>query len=86
MPLRICLLSYRGNPTSGGQGVYIKRISRALRDLGHSVDVLSGQPYPHLDDDITLRKLPSLDLYNPEDLFRTPRLAELKSPINTRLG
>jgi len=83
MPLRICLLSYRGNPTSGGQGVYIKRISRALRDLGHSVDVLSGQPYPHLDDDITLRKLPSLDLYNPEDLFRTPRLAELKSPINT---
>ena len=83
MPLRICLLSYRGNPTSGGQGVYIKRISRALCDLGHCVDVLSGPPYPHLDDDINLRKLPSLDLYNPEDLFRTPRLAELKSPINT---
>jgi len=83
MPLRVCLLSYRGNPTSGGQGVYIKRISRALRDLGHSVDVLSGPPYPHLDDDITLRKLPSLDLYNPDELFRTPRLEELKSPINT---
>ena len=82
MPLRVCLLSYRGNPTSGGQGVYIKRISRALRDLGHSVDVLSGPPYPHLDDDIGLHKLPSLDLYNPEDLFRTPRLDELKSPIN----
>jgi len=83
LPLRICLLSYRGNPTSGGQGVYIKRISRALADLGHSVDVLSGPPYPHVDNDITLRKLPSLDLYNPDDLFRTPRLSELKSPINT---
>lgn len=81
-PLRICLLTYRGNPTSGGQGVYIKRVSRALADLGHSVEVLSGPPYPHLDPDIVLHELPSLDLYNPEDLFRTPHLAELREPIN----
>lgn len=81
-PLRICLLTYRGNPTSGGQGVYIRRISRALADLGHTLDVLSGQPYPHLDPDITLHQLPSLDLYNPDDLFRIPHLHELKSAIN----
>jgi MMP alpha-(1->4)-mannosyltransferase len=81
--LRICLLTYRGNPTCGGQGVYIKRVSRALADLGHTVDVVSGPPYPNLDDDIVLHKLPSLDLYNPNDLFRMPRLRELRSFINT---
>jgi len=42
VPLRICLLTYRGNPSSGGQGVYVRRISRALKDLGHSVDVVAG--------------------------------------------
>jgi glycosyltransferase involved in cell wall biosynthesis len=81
-PLRICLFTYRGNPTCGGQGVYIKRLSRALADLGHKVDVASGPPYPILDDDVTLHKLPSLDLYNPEDLFRVPTLKELASPVN----
>jgi glycosyltransferase involved in cell wall biosynthesis len=81
-PLRVCILTYRGNPSSGGQGVYVRRISRALKDLGHSVEVASGPPYPILDDDILLHKLPSLDLYNPNDLFRTPRISELKSPVN----
>lgn len=81
-PLRICLFTYRGNPTCGGQGVYIKRLGRALRDLGHKVDVVSGPPYPILDDDIGLHKLPSLDLYNPDGLFRLPTLKELTSPIN----
>jgi len=81
-PLRICLLTYRGNPRCGGQGVYAKRLSRALADLGHKVDVVSGPPYPELDPDITLHKLPSLDLYNPEALFRVPTLRELKDPIN----
>jgi len=47
-PLRICILTYRGNPSSGGQGVYVRRISRALKDLGHSVEVASGPPYPIL--------------------------------------
>ena len=27
-------------------------------------------------------KLPSLDLYNPEDLFRVPKISELKNPTN----
>ena len=82
-PLRICLLTYRGNPTCGGQGIYTKRISRALRDLGHELHVVSGPPYPELDEDILLHRLPSLDLYNPEDLFRVPTFQEFLSPINT---
>jgi len=82
VPLNICLFTYRGKPTSGGQGVYIKRLSRALKDLGHNVEVVSGPPYPIIDEDIPLHRLPSLDLYNPDDLFRVPSLKELRSPIN----
>jgi glycosyltransferase involved in cell wall biosynthesis len=81
-PLRVCLLTYRGNPTCGGQGIYVKRISRALRDLGHRVDVVSGPPYPHLEEDISLHQLQGLDLYNPEDMFRIPKFSELRSGIN----
>ena len=81
-PLRICLLSYRSNPHSGGQGVYLKNLSRALTDLGHSVEVISGPPGPDLDNGIPLVRLPSLDLYNPENLFRMPSVRELCDPIN----
>ncbi|MCJ7664929.1 MAG: glycosyltransferase family 4 protein, partial [Desulfobacterales bacterium] len=81
-PLRICLLSYRSNPHCGGQGVYIKNLSRALKDLGHQVEVVSGPPDPQLDDDIMVYRLPCLDLYNPDDLFRMPSLKELSDPIN----
>lgn len=62
-PLRIALLGYRSNPYSGGQGIYIAALARALTDIGHQVDVISGPPYPELDDDIGLVRMPSLDLY-----------------------
>lgn len=81
-PLRICLLSYRSHPHCGGQGVYIKSLSRALKDLGHHVEVVSGPPVPQLDEDIALFHVSGLDLYNPDDLFRVPTLKELSDPIN----
>lgn len=81
-PLRIALLSYRSHPNCGGQGVYVRNLARALDELGHHVEVISGPPYPHLHNGLTLHRLPSLDLYNPEDLFRTPRAKELCNPIN----
>ena len=81
-PLNICLLSYRCNPHCGGQGVYLKNLSRALTDLGHRVDVVVGPPDPQLDSDIPIYQLPSLDLYNPDNLFRMPSLRELSQPIN----
>ena len=80
--LKICLLSYRGNPHSGGQGVYIRHLSKALKDLGHLVNVVSGPPYPILDKGIKLIRLASLDLYNPQNLFRMPTARELANPIN----
>ena len=81
-PLRICLLSYRSDPHCGGQGVYLKNLSRALTDIGHKVHVVSGPPDPQLDPDIPITHLPCLDLYNPENLFRMPSLAELADPVN----
>ncbi len=62
-PLRILLPSYRSNPHTGGQGIYMRLISKALIDLGHHVDVISGPPYPELDPRVGLIKLPSLDMY-----------------------
>jgi glycosyltransferase involved in cell wall biosynthesis len=76
--LRIALLSYRSKPHSGGQGVYVRHLSRELSALGHHVEVLSGQPYPELDDGPLLRRLPSLDLYRDDDPFRTPRPSEIR--------
>jgi glycosyltransferase involved in cell wall biosynthesis len=82
-PLRVALLSYRSKPHCGGQGVYLRHLSRELVDLGHSVEVLSGQPYPKLDrDEIVLTKVPSLDLYADEDPFRTPHLREYRDWID----
>ncbi len=81
-PLSVCLLTYRGNPTSGGQGVYIKHLSKALADQGHKVDVISGPPYPRLDDNVRLIKLPSLDLYASDHLFRPKKISHLASPLN----
>jgi glycosyltransferase involved in cell wall biosynthesis len=62
-PLRIALLGYRSAPHSGGQGIYLKYLSRSLARRGHFVTVISGPPYPELDADVTLVRLPSLDLY-----------------------
>jgi MMP alpha-(1->4)-mannosyltransferase len=81
-PLRIALLSYRGNPRSGGQGVYVRYLSRALTELGHSVEVLAGPPYPELDANVTLTRVPSLDLYRADDPFRRPALREFSSWID----
>lgn len=82
-PLRIAFCVYRGNPHSGGQGVYTKHIAEELSKLGHKVVVFSGQPYPDLDlTQVRLTKLPSLDLYRDEDPFRTPKLREFRDCID----
>ncbi|MEE8056618.1 MAG: glycosyltransferase family 4 protein [Pseudomonadales bacterium] len=62
-PLKICLLGYRSEPYGGGQGIYIKYLSRALVGAGHQVDVISGQPYPHVDPRVKLIKMPGMDLF-----------------------
>jgi len=84
--VRICLLSYRCYRYSGGQGIYVRYLSRCLRELGHDIEVIAGPPYPELDEGIKLTTLPSLDLYslpererfliNPGRLNSFPNLVE----------
>lgn len=78
-PLRIAYLTYRGKPHVGGQGVYTRHLTKALLDLGHEVEVFGGQPYPVLDERITLTKLPSLDLFNDHYPGRFPAFWEFKT-------
>ena len=78
-PLRIAYLTYRGKPHVGGQGVYTRHLTKALVDLGHTVEVYGGQPYPVLDERIELHQLPSLDLWNDHYPGRFPAYWELKS-------
>ena len=77
--LRIALLTYRGKPHCGGQGVYTRQLSKALVDLGHHVEVFSGQPYPDLDGRVRLSRLPSLDIFNDHFPGRKPAFWEIKT-------
>ena len=77
--LRIALLGYRSHPHVGGQGIYLHYLSKALVELGHSVDVISGPPYPELDARVKLIKIPSLDLYAHPNPVRALRLKHLLS-------
>ena len=63
-PLKIAILSYRSAPFGGGQGIYVYELSKALKSIGHNVDVISGPPYPELISDIELIKLPGLNLFS----------------------
>ncbi|MFE4312427.1 glycosyltransferase family 4 protein [Streptomyces sp. NPDC056891] len=89
-PLRIALLTYKGNPFCGGQGVYVRHLSRELARLGHRVEVIGSQPYPVLDavvdgadlTGLTLTELASLDLYRSPDPFRTPKRDEYRDWID----
>ena len=81
--MRIALLSYRSKTHCGGQGVYVRHLSRGLVELGHEVEVFSGQPYPDgLDPRVRLTKVPSLDLYREPDPFRVPRPSEIRDRID----
>lgn len=77
--MRVALASYRSKPHSGGQGVYVRNLSRELLAQGHQVEVFSGQPYPELDPGVRLTPVPSLDLYREPDPFRLPRPSEFRS-------
>ncbi|MCW8128177.1 glycosyltransferase family 4 protein [Microbulbifer halophilus] len=78
-PLNICLLGYRSHPYCGGQGVYLYYLSKALVEAGHSVDVISGQPYPELDPRVKLIRMPGLNLFDEKHPTRALRPRHLLS-------
>ena len=76
-PLKLAYLTYRGKPHVGGQGVYTRHLTKALVDLGHTVEVFAGQPYPVVDERITMHRLPSLDTFNDHFPGRVPGFWEI---------
>ena len=80
--LRIALLGYRCNPFSGGQGIYIRSLAQALHEIGHEVDVISGEPYPELTPGPNLVKLPGLNLFEEPRPFRSFKLSYLLDPTS----
>ena len=80
--MRVALLSYRSKPHCGGQGVYVRHLSRELVALGHEVEVLSGPPYPILDEGVRLTQVASLDLYREPDPFRIPHWREFRDRVD----
>ena len=80
--MRVALLSYRSKQHVGGQGVYVRHLSRELVALGHDVEVFSGQPYPVLDPGVRLTAVPSLDLYREPDPFRLPQPSEIRDRVD----
>ncbi len=81
--MRIALLSYRSKTHCGGQGVYVRHLSHGLVELGHQVEVFSGQPYPEiLDPRVRFTEVPSLDLYREPDPFRVPHPREIRNSID----
>ncbi|MFG1925373.1 glycosyltransferase family 4 protein [Cryptosporangium sp. NPDC048952] len=77
--MRIGLLSYRSKAHCGGQGVYVRYLSRGLVELGHEVEVFSGQPYPEdLDPRVKLTEVPSLDMFGGPDFPRKVRFRDFR--------
>ena len=77
--LRVAFLIYRGNPRCGGQGVYTRHLTRELVNLGHSVEVFAGPPWPELDEGVGFTPVRGLDLYRNPDPFRIPHPSEFTS-------
>jgi glycosyltransferase involved in cell wall biosynthesis len=77
--LRVAFFIYRGNPHCGGQGVYSRHLTRELAELGHTVTMFAGQPWPVADAPVTVERIAGLDLYRRANPFRVPWPHEFRS-------
>jgi glycosyltransferase involved in cell wall biosynthesis len=89
--MRICLLTYRGNPYSGGQGIYIYYLSREFQRMGHEVEVIASAPLPNVSEGVVLHQLRSSSIYHPGCSFRknfpkVRNLVDLHELCTSRLG
>ncbi|HPB83679.1 MAG TPA: glycosyltransferase family 4 protein [Spirochaetota bacterium] len=70
--MKICLLSYRGNPYCGGQGIYLMYIARELVKLGHEVHAIVGPPYPFEMEGVTLHRISNHNYFNVKENYIKP--------------
>jgi glycosyltransferase involved in cell wall biosynthesis len=79
--MRICLLTYRGNPYSGGQGIYIYYLSHEFQRMGHEVEVIASVPLPEVSEGVILHQLKSSSIYHPGSSFRK-NLPKVRNPVD----
>jgi len=70
--MKICLLSYRGNPYCGGQGIYLMYLARELIKLGHEVHVIVGPPYPFEMEGVTTHYISNHNYFNVRENYIKP--------------
>ncbi len=80
--MKICLMSYRGNPYCGGQGVYLMYIARELVKLGHEVHAIVGPPYPFEMQGVTLHRIGNHNYFNVPDFVKPHKPFATFQPLN----
>lgn len=92
--MRICMLCYRGNPYSGGQGIYLKYVAEELVRQGHEVHVIAGPPYPAMMNGVNVYYISNNEYYvkKGREAINPVSPYDILSPLNcyefmsTRLG
>ena len=92
--MKICILTYRANPYSGGQGIYLKCIAEELVRQGHSVHAIVGPPYPSAMEGVEVHKLDRDDYFvkgrkgisNYKRAFRIFQPLNFYEFLSTRVG
>lgn len=80
--MRVLLLTYRGNPFCGGQGIYTANLARELVRQGHEVHCLHGPPYYPEDDGVVWHRLPGLNLMDGGPYPPPERPLSALEPVN----
>jgi glycosyltransferase involved in cell wall biosynthesis len=81
--MKVCLLSYRGNPYCGGQGIYVMYIARELVKLGHEVHVVAGPPYPFDEEGVIIHRVSNHNYFNkPKDFIKPHKPFATFQPLN----
>lgn len=81
--MKICLLSYRGNPYCGGQGIYVMYIAKELVRLGHEVHVIAGPPYPFEEKSVIIHRVSNHNYFNkPKDFIKPHKPFATLQPLN----
>ena len=70
--LKIGLLSYRGNPYCGGQGIYLTYLANELIKLGHEVHVIVGPPWPLFLRGATVHQVENFNFFGKKRDFLPP--------------
>lgn len=92
--MRICILCYRANPYSGGQGIYLKQVAEELVRQGHEVHAVAGPPLPGRLEGVNLHVVENRQYYGKKgrDVLPTGNPLKMLSPLDfyeylsTRLG